>query len=350
MKSHRKFRNRANTESSHNRGFGVKAERGITYEDAARRILCSSPTLRGVWWDQQGPPGYPRPRDIILPKMALALRCQFALMSHREGAMPPELVARRARDWTDLRWLDRMIGRANRDMAQELSEGGSPGGVALALAEMAQLGYLFQLTLHRGDFTFIFWGGDAWDKLSRIELPDLSEEDVFGILNQIPLPKGGFLVLLPRKQPIDLGLDENGERLSTDNLLFLPTEGLRSDSQGQVDRYLASRLELTVRYRCSDGGNRVAFVARNYETSSPNYWASQAARKIVIELSRGLLSTQPPETNRETPPTDGTGTSKCPHWRKGHWRRQPVGPGRSERKLVWVKPSFIGKGRNGEVG
>lgn len=30
------------------------------------------------------------------------------------------------------------------------------------------------------------------------------------------------------------------------------------------------------------------------------------------------------------------------HWRRGHWRRQAYGPGRTLRKLIWLMPALIG--------
>jgi len=37
-----------------------------------------------------------------------------------------------------------------------------------------------------------------------------------------------------------------------------------------------------------------------------------------------------------------------PHWRRGHWRNQPYGLGRSLRKLIWVMPVLVGASRPGE--
>lgn len=37
------------------------------------------------------------------------------------------------------------------------------------------------------------------------------------------------------------------------------------------------------------------------------------------------------------------GWSVKPHWRRGHMRRQPFGPGRAERKLVFIRPVLIHK-------
>jgi len=30
-----------------------------------------------------------------------------------------------------------------------------------------------------------------------------------------------------------------------------------------------------------------------------------------------------------------------PHWRRGHWRSQAVGPGKLERKVLWIKPVYV---------
>lgn len=40
----------------------------------------------------------------------------------------------------------------------------------------------------------------------------------------------------------------------------------------------------------------------------------------------------------------GEGKGKRPHWRRGHFRRQSCGEGRSERKLIFVRPCFINAG------
>jgi hypothetical protein len=30
-----------------------------------------------------------------------------------------------------------------------------------------------------------------------------------------------------------------------------------------------------------------------------------------------------------------------PHWRRGHWRKQPVGSGRTETRLLWIRPTIV---------
>ena len=38
----------------------------------------------------------------------------------------------------------------------------------------------------------------------------------------------------------------------------------------------------------------------------------------------------------------GTHASPYMHWRRGHWRHQPCGPKRSERKDIWLEPCLVG--------
>lgn len=37
----------------------------------------------------------------------------------------------------------------------------------------------------------------------------------------------------------------------------------------------------------------------------------------------------------------GTHASPVMHWRRGHWRHQPCGPNRSERKDIWIEPCLV---------
>jgi hypothetical protein len=46
---------------------------------------------------------------------------------------------------------------------------------------------------------------------------------------------------------------------------------------------------------------------------------------------------------QDTPRTDseGDGSTRRPHWRRGHFRRQPCGHARLSRKLIFVKPVMV---------
>lgn len=37
-----------------------------------------------------------------------------------------------------------------------------------------------------------------------------------------------------------------------------------------------------------------------------------------------------------------TSPDRRQHWRRGHWRRQPYGLGRLKKRLIWVRPCFVG--------
>lgn len=44
---------------------------------------------------------------------------------------------------------------------------------------------------------------------------------------------------------------------------------------------------------------------------------------------------------RKGPPLGGHHASPTAHWRAGHWRSQPYGPGRTLRRPRWIEPCFI---------
>ncbi|MCR9209036.1 MAG: hypothetical protein NXI28_12455 [bacterium] len=41
------------------------------------------------------------------------------------------------------------------------------------------------------------------------------------------------------------------------------------------------------------------------------------------------------------PNPEASGSTKCTHWRRGHFRKQPCGAGRSQRKFVFIRPCLI---------
>lgn len=50
-----------------------------------------------------------------------------------------------------------------------------------------------------------------------------------------------------------------------------------------------------------------------------------------------------------TLPGSANGASPRTHWRRGHWRRQAVGPARSQRRLMWIRPTMVAGGTGEEV-
>lgn len=50
------------------------------------------------------------------------------------------------------------------------------------------------------------------------------------------------------------------------------------------------------------------------------------------------------DTYRRAPGHGGdTAIAVQPHWRRGHWRNQPFGEARLERKLIWIKPTLVNR-------
>jgi hypothetical protein len=46
---------------------------------------------------------------------------------------------------------------------------------------------------------------------------------------------------------------------------------------------------------------------------------------------------------RDTGEGAPTGKGLSAHWRRGHWRNQAVGPGRSDHRLIWIRPTLVRK-------
>jgi hypothetical protein len=65
---------------------------------------------------------------------------------------------------------------------------------------------------------------------------------------------------------------------------------------------------------------------------------------VPVHLCGQLLIRKQTEAASHAP---GGGTTKATHWRRGHWRNQTHGPGRSLKKLIWVMPMLIG-GKNAD--
>lgn len=59
----------------------------------------------------------------------------------------------------------------------------------------------------------------------------------------------------------------------------------------------------------------------------------------MVALHNGILI-GPPALPMDAV-TNGSGYAVAPHWRRGHFRMQPYGPGRTERKLLFLAPVLI---------
>ena len=68
---------------------------------------------------------------------------------------------------------------------------------------------------------------------------------------------------------------------------------------------------------------------------------SEALAAIRTLADRGWSRTTYFNVTSPAPSESGTGGNRSTHWRRGHWRRQAVGPARAERKLTWIRPILV---------
>ena len=62
------------------------------------------------------------------------------------------------------------------------------------------------------------------------------------------------------------------------------------------------------------------------------------SKLLTLGFSKVHLCAPVLETDDEPTPS---GRELKPHWRRGHWRHQPYGPGLSMIRLVWIRPTIV---------
>jgi hypothetical protein len=50
-----------------------------------------------------------------------------------------------------------------------------------------------------------------------------------------------------------------------------------------------------------------------------------------------------PRTTQNTSHTEGSGSPKSAHFRRGFWRSQPIGKDRAERQVIYIQPTWVNK-------
>ncbi|HUY15390.1 MAG TPA: hypothetical protein VMX16_17440 [Terriglobia bacterium] len=98
---------------------------------------------------------------------------------------------------------------------------------------------------------------------------------------------------------------------------------LSSPSREVADRY--PRSELTRRV-----------------TEAPTPLERARARIRAIREGYTLIHFCGDSLEHETPSMP-SGRELSAHWRRGHWRNQAIGQGRSEHKLIWIRPTLVRK-------
>lgn len=127
-----------------------------------------------------------------------------------------------------------------------------------------------------------------------------------------------------------MGVDQNGEILIEENeIISDPTTAADHEFLRQM-RSLTVQCLLALRYR-SDLISETEAPARK---KSPH--RAGTASPIMHPRWLGKDYVRPNYRGR------GTHASPDSHWRRGHLRLQPVGPGRTGRRPIWIEPTYVG--------
>lgn len=84
----------------------------------------------------------------------------------------------------------------------------------------------------------------------------------------------------------------------------------------------------------------------NRGTNSRLRLAKQAIPTVITfdqSIEYDLFEAKVSKPRGESESTEAKGVSKTPHWRRGHFRRQRFGPGRSQVRLQFIRPVLVNK-------
>lgn len=82
-------------------------------------------------------------------------------------------------------------------------------------------------------------------------------------------------------------------------------------------------------------------------TEAPTPLERARARNRATREGYTLIHFCGDSLEHETPSVP-SGRELSAHWRRGHWRNQAIGQGRSEHKLIWIRPTLVRKDKAAE--
>lgn len=213
-----------------------------------------------------------------------------------------------------------------------------------------------------------------------------------GLMQRILHPEPRFLAYLDLDDP-DMMLDAAIEKAIADNEIGArPPDGAVENLHAGIEEQRAAAHEMGVELQRPEisgferdaaftlealpVGRRIIALLANvfcYLSTKPDLdkpaWPAQAPRSKVHEAKQapterrravamdrladmGLFAVRrltfegaPAASSR---PTSGSSFDMTPHWRRGHWRRQPHGLAHAQRRLTWIKPVLV-RGDLGET-
>lgn len=83
---------------------------------------------------------------------------------------------------------------------------------------------------------------------------------------------------------------------------------------------------------------RSAFLKQHAQRKSSAKRA-KAERRAQLLVDHILVSAPPAPAAAAAP--ESTWRKVRPHWRRGHYRMQPHGPQRQQRRLLWIRPTLV---------
>ena len=130
-------------------------------------------------------------------------------------------------------------------------------------------------------------------------------------------------LIAPGDNPADFGVAELMERLALNFCLMLTHLGVKE-----------------VGHLHPDEAKRHRKLARSKYTEEREFGEAHALGDFIgLDFQQHVRLHEVEEPVAEW--KGGTHRTPKPHWRRGHWKRQPCGVRRSQRKLVFVKPTFV---------
>lgn len=159
--------------------------------------------------------------------------------------------------------------------------------------------------------------------------------------------------LRDRSRTFEELLDAEREKLAAD--LTSGWNGVRQQSEQWREGLSAavSALTLAINVVCLINATSAGEFSTAYPDDAPETLRDEAndrrrrAGRIAREqlLERGYMPVRIVlgRESRSTAPEAATagGREVSSHWRRGHWRRQPFGQGRAQRRLQWIRPTLV---------
>lgn len=188
----------------------------------------------------------------------------------------------------------------------------------------------------------------------------------------MPFPFPGFTVILPRKclytdgeeiayfecakVPAGSVVARDGERTTQDLLVILASLASGAMIHRKMHKpYTASEFQQTTHADSEpltsddllalDDITRIFFNCLYVMAARPEYvergQRTGTHKKSGAELWEPNIIGRKYATKRDPNTEAGTHASPRMHWRRGHFRHQPFGSGRTENKIIWIEPMLV---------